>query len=177
MADKLGAAAVQKIVAAVSGQDIGSLVYSLGQQGALSAIAGTGVIPVVPLNTATTPIYVSGSITNTPAGIVMKCSGKAGTAITPGTGILLYTTTGGKTLYISSIGINFNIATAVSFDIKDSTTAAGSAVIAGAIGASTGGDQTWNQSYPNPAKFANGLFLDTTAGPTACTWNFVGWEA
>lgn len=125
-------------------------------------------------------VTVSGSVTTTIAGnlpspsgtqtIVSKGNTKTWTAVTAGAGTLLYTVTAGKTFYLTSFTISGS--TAQQFEVRDSTTLAGTIRIGGLAPASTPGSFV----FPIPMAFTSGLFYDCGAnhsiGYTIC-----GYEA
>jgi hypothetical protein len=125
--------------------------------------------------TSTQNISVEGGQTNYPTpgiGQVNKFFGglgKAGTSIAAGTGRLLYTVTGGKKFYCSSIHFSSNAGTG--WELRDGTTIAGSIVTAGGYSAPTYQDLI----FPTPIEFTTGIFIDVAA-TTLMTWTITGWE-
>jgi hypothetical protein len=122
---------------------------------------------------------ISGSVSSafpTPATgqvIVSKSSGKSGQAITAGTGILIYTVTGGKTLYVTSMSWGqANDANARRVEYRDGTTIAGT--IRGS--AVQGANASCVQTFPTPVPFTSGIFLDIDATCNSLNWSFNGWE-
>lgn len=121
---------------------------------------------------STIPVFAS---TQTPVAIA---NGKAGTAITSGTGVLVRTNTASKSFYVTSIHLGVVGATNPTFDIRDGTTIAGSLVYsAGSVlGASHPGPIVL--VFPTPIKFTAGIFLDTgNGGPHTIVYAFSGFEA
>lgn len=99
-------------------------------------------------------------------------SGKAGTALTAGTGALLYTVTGGKTLYVTSIDYGTFVAGGGAFELRDGLTIAGT-VAYSSIGLQNAATVV---ALPTPVPFSTGVFVDVG---TTQTYNFClyGYEA
>lgn len=137
---------------------------------------------VVSASTGQVTASITGSVTTSTSfpiatsaqTIVPKSNGKAGTAITAGTGALLYTVTAGKTLFIQSLSIKSNFATGCGWELRDGTTIAGAIKINGTSSSAIGG-APFTITFPTPIPFTTGLFLDISDNSTIW-WNFVGFE-
>ena len=131
------------------------------------------IIPVavvagaVTANVTLTPLLSAPSSSQT----LVRASngGKAGTAITAGTGVLVYTVTAGKTLYVTGFMLSTNSGT--NWELRDGTT------IAGTVKAS-GQNCVGNMPVLPPGclmSFTSGVFLDVTPSATY-GWVLVGFE-
>lgn len=115
----------------------------------------------------TTPALSVPSVSQT---IVMKGSGKSPVAITAGTGLSLYSVTGGKTLYVQTLFIGDSVNN--NFDIRDGTIAG---TILFSFRAVTSVTNNGVITFPTPLKFSTAVFLDSGTN-SSINWGFVGFE-
>jgi len=122
--------------------------------------SGTGQIFPTPVGDVTNPDenYTISSIN--------KSNTKAGTTCTAGTGLLLYTVTGGgRVFYLTAINVSVTSGAAI-FDIRDSTTVAGTPILAW----SDASNPSHTLVFPSPIRFGTGVFLDIVSTGTVVWW-------
>jgi hypothetical protein len=94
---------------------------------------------------------------------------KSASALVAGTGALLYTVTGGKILYITSINIQGGSVS--TWELRDGTTIAGAIVYVGRSPT----DVFANIVLPTPIPFTAGVFIDVGTN-CSVTYSLVGYE-
>lgn len=105
--------------------------------------------------------------------IVSNTNGKAGTAITAGTGVTIRTVTASKDAYITSFSIGQQSATsAVRWELRDG--GSGGTLIYGGECQQVG-SVTSNYVFPTPIKFGTDIWLDISSNETII-WAYSGWE-
>lgn len=153
-----------------------------------ATISGTGIIPVMPVAdpSNSTPLLVrplgwyrgqvidsvnptGNTATQTIKGPVYA-SAKAGDAIVAGTGLLLYTVTTGKTLYVTDITVHANN-TDTGHVFYDNTVVGGTVKFSAGTNANNG----YHCHFTVPLVFANGIFEDSQSNATY-HWTIAGWE-
>lgn len=101
--------------------------------------------------------------------IINKAPGKAGTAITAGTGATLHTVTAQKSLYITSLFIN--VSSGAGIELRDN----GSGGTVKFTAQCNGLNYPVQVTFPTPLKFSTDVWLDLGANATAY-WSFSGFE-
>lgn len=146
----------------------------------MSAINNGQLVFAIPFNTDSMDLEVktgaaASGFTKNGTGQIIKSSntGKAGIAITAGTGAALYTVTATKTFYCTSITIGSQGAGAsYTFEIRDGG-------IAGTIKyggvAPIGSSGSIVLKFPTPITFTTDVFLDIGVSQTV-TFGVSGWE-
>lgn len=115
---------------------------------------------------------ISGNVTSVPSLAVPSATqtivngriagGKTGTSCIAGTGLLMYTVTGGKTFYCTSISITGYTA-ACNFEIRDGTTVAGTLKFGSGVAPAS---NTTTIVFPSPMAFTTGVFVDAASTTT-----------
>lgn len=153
-------------VNAVASDNLGSKLVELKTQ---------GLDIVCPVNSNNMPLSVQLSQNRTYNGkvqtIINVSNTKTGTALTAGTGLLLYTPTTGKTFYCTGLTIANGATALTGVDLRDSQTVTGTPIYA----TDQGTNGNTRDQLVTPLKFTVGVFLDGVVSTTVM-WALQGWE-